>query len=240
MNIQGMERWNAFLRRYESQFPHRLQDKVDAFKQEFGRLKIAYEAHRAEVDHRVMTLAPAFSIFLILGAHRLELSHSAFLAHLLDPGGSHGQRDLFLRAFLSYCAGKYVHFPLPRDTVDGSTKWNCQTECVIPGGRLDVLLENPVLGCRYVIENKVGAAEQDGQLAFYARWMEKHQEEYAQQALVFLTQTGYAARTAGTYSYFCLSYHEDVVGWLKSATPHIKAPNVREIVRQYTEVAAYV
>ena len=41
-----------------------------------------------------------FNIFDALGIARVEIRHSNFLAWLLTPGESHGQSDLFLKAFL--------------------------------------------------------------------------------------------------------------------------------------------
>src|SRR5437868_10938799 len=45
--------------------------------------------------------APNFNLFQILEVEGMEVStHSAFLAHLLNPTETHGQGDLFLRQFL--------------------------------------------------------------------------------------------------------------------------------------------
>ena len=41
-----------------------------------------------------------FNIFDALGIARVEIRHSNFLAWLLDPAESHGQRSLFLKAVL--------------------------------------------------------------------------------------------------------------------------------------------
>ena len=44
---------------------------------------------------------PTFNIFRVLGREYREIAtHSALLAHLLDPQGGHRQGDLFLRLFL--------------------------------------------------------------------------------------------------------------------------------------------
>ena len=41
-----------------------------------------------------------FNLFEAMGAVRQELRHSHFIAFLLDPSGSHGLGDVFLRKFL--------------------------------------------------------------------------------------------------------------------------------------------
>ena len=45
-----------------------------------------------------------FNLFDVLGVEHKELQHSALLAWLLNPRGSHGLRDYFLRKFLSDAA----------------------------------------------------------------------------------------------------------------------------------------
>ena len=49
---------------------------------------------------RLEDLLAEFNLFDVLSIARQETQHSAFLAWLLDPRGSHGLRDYFLRGFL--------------------------------------------------------------------------------------------------------------------------------------------
>ena len=50
---------------------------------------------------RLEDLLAEFNPFDVLKVERRETQHSALLAWLLDPRGSHGLRDYFLRRFLS-------------------------------------------------------------------------------------------------------------------------------------------
>lgn len=42
-----------------------------------------------------------FNMFQICGVDHYEVMHSAIIASFLDPNGNHGQRDKFLKAFIS-------------------------------------------------------------------------------------------------------------------------------------------
>lgn len=86
-----------------------------------------------------------------------------------------------------------------------------------------------------VIENKIGAPEQPEQLQRYYAWLQQ-QHEYRNRALVYLTLDGRKSLTAGNNPYFCLSYGEDIAGWLQAALSGVKAIRVREVLGQYLEV----
>ena len=49
---------------------------------------------------RLESLLAQFNIFEALGAVRVELRHSDFLAYLLDPLGNHGFGDAFVKRLL--------------------------------------------------------------------------------------------------------------------------------------------
>ena len=229
-----------FLRRYQVAFPESTQDRAQAFRSAFERLQAEYEQAKEAAALRVQTEAPGFNVFHVLGVHRAELRHSAFLADLLDPHSSHGQGELFLHTFLAHCRHRYGEFPLP-DLAPMVPQWSCYTEWQIRGGRIDRRIDivlcnpDPVGGGLYFIENKVDALEQDGQLAAYAEWLDAHRREYPRQSLIFLTPDGRAADSAEGHPYFRLSYREDIAGWLDGILAQIQAPRVRETVRQYIE-----
>ena len=49
---------------------------------------------------RLEDMLAEFNVFEMLGIEKNEIRHSAFLAWLLDPNGTHGLGDYFLRRFL--------------------------------------------------------------------------------------------------------------------------------------------
>lgn len=106
-----------------------------------------------------------FNIFDALGVCRQELRHSDFLSYLLSPNRPHGLGDKFLREFLikvlpAEFAGRNLNHisvrTAPFDDARVRRQWRC----------IDILIQLPN---RWVIaiENKVGAAESEGQLQKY-------------------------------------------------------------------------
>ena len=109
-----------------------------------------------------------FNLFEVLGITEMETRHSAFLAWLLDPKGSHGLGDYFLRAFLARCASlahtNEIHTFTPID-VD---RWTL-ADTVVERERhhIDILLVNRADGFVCAIENKVKSGEHSNQLTRY-------------------------------------------------------------------------
>ncbi len=88
-----------------------------------------------------------------------ETMHSKILAHLLDPNGTHGQGDLFLRGFLEM---KKIDI----DPKEGNWEVSCESE------RIDICLERKNPESIVIIENKShGACDQKNQL--YRYWHRK-------------------------------------------------------------------
>ena len=146
-NDSALKRLRSFLQRYKA---------ID---------EIARRA-QAEIDKAI---APQFSIFKYFGTDEMRLSN--IIADLLDPKGSHGQGELFLKIFLSLInekLGTEQKSPLALDrlnetllTLESVTTYNIESN----RRRIDILLVNPkwVLA----IENKPWAYEQDKQLEDY-------------------------------------------------------------------------
>jgi hypothetical protein len=212
------------------------REQVKSFKAQFEEFKSCFIQIEGRAIQEAKFYAPGFNVFSILGLSRYEeRTHSAMLAHLLRPNASHGQIDLFLNKFFLLLEEAFPGFPLPEGKLSEG-KWIVQTEVYFGNGRMDILLSSPDLNCLYVIENKIDASEQEGQLSRYAEWMRTKEEEYPTQALLFLTPTGYEAMTASKFLYFSLSYHKHIAGWLASCVDKIQAPNVKEVVIQYKEL----
>ena len=135
---------------------------------------------------------PRFNIFFALGhAYRETSTHSALLAHLLDPAGDHAQGALFLRSFLDLVQGaaksqgKTLLLPVPEDP----TRWRCRKELPIPKGQIDIVLRGP--GLLLVIENKIFTVDSKGQLQKYWCFAKREaQEKRLLPVIVYLTPDG--------------------------------------------------
>jgi hypothetical protein len=128
-----------------------------------------------------------FNLFHVLGAASHELRHSNMLAWLLDPQGSHGLRDRFLRSFLRSAAGKRPEGP----SVAEVDSWSFESVKVWrEWSYLDILLELE-LGAgppwAIAIENKVEATQRENQLSDYRNRVERSFSK-ARHWFIFLTK----------------------------------------------------
>ncbi|MFQ5401008.1 MAG: PD-(D/E)XK nuclease family protein [Anaerolineae bacterium] len=217
-----------------------------SFPARFERLKKGYR----DAQRQSRKYAPGFNIFRVLKVDRQEYkTHSAFLAELPDPTGSHEQEFLFLKAFLKHCQGKYSEplsisgskrpsqpFPRLEEAIE-AFDWEVKTEVTAPGyGRLDIIIRCEPLSFLCVIENKVGAQESEKQLQKYWGWMQTQQGKHSKQVLIFLTPGGVGSQTAGSAPYFKLSYSDDILPWLEDALTRVEAPFVTTAIRQYMQL----
>lgn len=182
-----------------------------------------------------------FNVFALCGVGHYETIHSAILAELLRPQGSHGQGPCFLRAFLA-AAGLSGDFSAEDAEVF--------TERTIPDGRIDILLTDGQ-GHAIIIENKIYAPDQDDQLLRYDHYAQRFGRGMYE--MLYLTLHGTdasprstggeaappdavapAVRTVGDLTYRVASYAETIVAWLETCIGLCEqAPPVRESLIQY-------
>ncbi len=167
-----------------------------------------------------------FNVFNICGVDYYENKHSAIIAELLNPQGSHGQGAIFLEAFLA---------PLKLDIDflfdEGAS---VSTEYVTPHGRIDILITNPH-GQALIIENKIYAQDQPEQLKRYDQYARDKYGE-AQYAILYLTLSGDEAseQSGGGVKYTCLSYVSNISKWLEDCILiSARLPLIRVTLIQY-------
>ena len=175
-----------------------------------------------------------FNIFSVLNLSQDETRlHTPFIAELLNPKGSHGIKDAFLREFI-----KISDIDTELDTKEATVeteysigyKNNDSTE----GGRIDIFVYDNKKNA-IIIENKIYAGDQKNQLLRYYNYAFKNKFKFN---IIYLTLYGDAAseKSLGNinFDYDCLSYNNDILSWLERCV-QISAciPLVREIIRQY-------
>ncbi len=126
---------------------------------------------------RLEDLLADFNLFDVLGIARAEERHSAFLAWLLDPRGSHGLRDYFLRAFLSKAAEEASNLGIGDITPFEVDSWKLSDiEVATERHRIDILILGRSDGFVCLIENKIGASEHSNQLSRYLNTVDSEYE----------------------------------------------------------------
>jgi hypothetical protein len=210
------------------------------FQERFHYLRGGIAEIKATATAMDRAVARRFNLFHLLGVSTAEVrTHSALLAELLNPHGSHAQGTLFLEQFCAMCAGLDPAFPLLPPGADRYS-WVVEKEKVTPLGNLDIVVSCPSLRYRFAIENKIYAVEQPNQLQRYAEWLSWDKPFYDAQALIFLTPQGWPARSAEDVSYFQLSYREDICAWLQGTLADVAAPRVCHVLSQYIEIIEHL
>ena len=181
-----------------------------------------------------------FNIFNILKVERSEVhTHSAILGELLNPKGSHGQKDLFLRLFIKVLPLHYADENLPNDScrvfIEKST--GRIDEEYTEGGRIDILIEwgkNAI-----IIENKIDASDQYKQLSRYYNYgLKNHNNNFK---LLYLTKNGDNPEgfTTGADkevldNTISVSYKKNIIEWLEHCKKEASSlPILRETITQY-------
>ena len=207
---------------------------IQRFFQEVASICALEQAQQEERNRK----GENYNLFSILSIERYELKHSALIANLLDPKGSHGCGDAFLRAFFEI-ALKGTAYPFESSTPAHSyTEYYTGPIAGDTGGRIDILVTSSDYGL--IIENKIYAGDQDKQLTRYDNYG-KETFGAGGYLLVYLTLYGYdaskestATKSAEEVGYLRLSYAEDILRWLEQCVRLAdNKPLVRESLNQY-------
>jgi PD-(D/E)XK nuclease superfamily len=197
-----------------------------------------------------------FNIFKVLKMEAREVrTHSAFLSELLNPKGSHGQGDTFLKLFINEVKEDTKQHGFGKDKLPFDPKFdldNFQTSYAeakveIPiglkteeeGGRIDILI---VSGKdKIIIENKIHAPDQERQLVRYYNYDQvcplyyltlwKHQKP---------TEKSSGHLKEGQ-DYKRISYELEIVHWLKKCREKAATHALlRETLTQYIYLIKYL
>ena len=187
-----------------------------------------------------------YNIFNDLGFMSDEIHlHSMFLANLLNPKGSHGQREKFLEAFLKMLQKSFP--AISADSLDLDTAIaSVEVEKYIgrqtdsEGGRIDIYLTDGKHSI--IIENKIYAGDQHHQMLRYRNYgmSQKGDDTEKSFVLIYLTLDGCSpskeslGENLKENDIVCLSYKSDIRGWLDRCVELAsRTPLVRETINQY-------
>ncbi len=184
-------------------------------------------------------------LFELLNLWWQEDIHSRLLTWLLDPNGSHGVGDYFLKNFLLHSAGQAADLGTPTISEDRirDGDWSGATSQrewyrVVDGGSgwLDILVVNERLKTLCAIENKIFSPESVRQLTFYHKALERDYCDYNRHYM-FLSPTGRAPQQPEDQSTWTpVSYDAVLELAERTIAEHEKClhANVQALLRQYT------
>ncbi|MBD5440462.1 MAG: PD-(D/E)XK nuclease family protein [Treponema sp.] len=163
-----------------------------------------------------------FNLFSILKVERDEIhTHSTFLAELLNPSGSHGNKEKFLKLFIQQMHLQNIN----KDELNAETaivkkeKYIGQKDVKNEtGGNIDILIKFEKPKYLIIIENKIDAGDQEAQLARYHNYAKQHGNAFT---LFYLTKDGHEptewsiGKDKDEHYWNCISYKNDIKQWLK-------------------------
>lgn len=228
-----------------------MENSMQTLLYKIGELQKKQIIKQTEVKRR----GEDFNVFSVLGLWSEEVRlHSAMLAELLNPEGSHGCNENFLRLFIQ----DVVEIKLSNDMDELSKAFTtaeyhigCINEEGTEGGRIDILIEMPQnTGIpSLIIENKIYAEDQPNQLRRYYNFGVTKYQSPDNFKILYLTLYGSSASTTSTgegepFDYIKCSYIHHIRKWLEHcAAIAYDKPKVRETIIQYnhllTQITAY-
>ena len=181
-----------------------------------------------------------FNVFRILKLESSEVRmHSAFIAELLNPNGSHGQKDNFLILFVKQFCFKGNQIDTASCRVKVEDYIGPMNEGKTEGGRIDITIKDKHENF-IIIENKIYAGDQEHQLARYFK--------HANTAdIIYLTLEGSSPseKSRGTLvdgeNYKCYSYKNHLLDWLELCRKEVAVfPIVREAITHYINLIKHL
>ena len=190
------------------------------------------EKQQREIDKIEAT---GFNVFHLIEADENKLSD--ILADLLDPKGSHGQGDLFLRLLFE----RLEISPETSATLNARVSREAPTETIKNRKRrMDILVR---AGITLAIENKVDSKDQDKQVPDYLEHLRLDTQRNAPQStLIYLTPNdrrpqSLSAEETRQYealrTLHCWAYQDKLKDWLASCQSACTAAKIKHFLMDF-------
>jgi hypothetical protein len=247
----SIEKIDQFLLAYRAKFQSIRLRNLENERLRFKKLFVDVNKLRQDYLEQEKQTASTYNIFEVLNIHTLEtVTHTPFLANLLDVKGSHGQGALFYKSFVEHIFSKNpieVQTFLPQN--EGYL--NCYQEYFCGNGFIDIFIHNRNSQNPFaiILENKIYAGDQKDQLKRYYTFARSHLNLSDDKILlVYLTINGRfqdsehsidqetRRKLQNKNRLIQLSYRYDIPEILSSALPAVKAQRIKEIIYQYTSI----
>lgn len=202
--------------------------------------KLHYQQKKVEEKKREE--GEFFNVFNTIGLRTEEVRlHSAFIAELLNPKGSHGLSHRFLQAFLEVIeiSDGYINYCQCEQNDIVERVIGPVNDMGTEGGRIDIIIEDG--NHAVIIENKIYASDQKNQMLRYNNYAKK--EFPNGYKLVYLSLDGHEPDdcSLGKDEYKVISYEKEIVEWLeKCYTISEGKPLVQSVIKQYSELVKQI
>lgn len=183
-----------------------------------------------------------FNVFNTIGLRTEEVRlHSAFIAELLNPDGSHGLSHRFLQAFLELIetSDDYIDYRRCEQNNIVERVIGPVNDMGTEGGRIDIIIEDG--NHAVIIENKIYASDQKNQMLRYNNYAKKDFPNGYK--LVYLSLDGHEPDdcSLGKDEYKVISYEKEIVEWLeKCYSISDSKPLVQSVIKQYCELVKQI
>lgn len=178
----------------------------------------------------------SFNIYNILNLKTNEVrTHSAFIAELMNPQGSHQMGSVFLEAFLNGMPSENYknHLDIENTQVFIEYYIGLIDKKTKTGGRIDIFLKDSN-GNTISIENKIDAGDQEQQVERYCNYNK------ANNRVIYLSKDGKEpdniskGELQNDVDYQLISYNTEIINWLQTCqSVACDQPLLRESIKQY-------
>jgi len=200
-----------------------------------------YEQQK-ELEEKKRKEGEFFNVFNTIGLRTEEVRlHSAFIAELLNPKGSHGLSHSFLQAFWEVIeiSDGYINYSQCEQNDIVERVIGPVNDMGTEGGRIDIIIEDG--NHAVIIENKIYASDQKNQMLRYNNYAKK--EFPNGYKLVYLSLDGHEPDdcSLGKDEYKVISYEKEIVEWLeKCYSISDSKPLVQSVIKQYCELVKQI
>lgn len=171
-----------------------------------------------------------FNPFLDMNLIKGEVKHISFIANLLNPNGTHYERDLFLKTFLSY----FIKNNSDNKNLKNLKNFNTKDANVIiekltdTKKRIDLWIEdeNTIIA----IEGKIESIDSFNQLNNYNNYLKNQKKQYI---LIYLTKEGDEPTNDYPSDVILMSFKNDIMEIIKNSLDKVKHPKVKTTLIEY-------
>lgn len=182
-----------------------------------------------------------FNIFSILRKQSEEVGlHSRFLAELLNPNASH-KMPIFQQLFIDLVVNPTINQTSNRQAIDSNENFSCNYEVKMgKNGRVDIVLKNS--NRIIVIENKIYAGDQKGQLKRYFNACKDAGYQKQDIYILYLNRYGDEISNWGkgdlnAENFMQINYKNDIATWIDACITEVKSyPHIEQTLIQYRRI----